>query len=66
MTKSLEAENYAAHRAGARLSGEPSHAREARYYRGPANVVEFPAEIERQRKLKEVRKLKQVQCRKGK
>jgi hypothetical protein len=58
MTKDLEAENYAAHFVGARLSGERSRAVEARYYGDPADVVEFPAEIERRRRAEQARKSK--------
>jgi hypothetical protein len=44
MTKSLEAENYAAWFAGGRLSGQASYARERRYYGDPANVAKFERE----------------------
>lgn len=44
MTKSLETENRLAYFAGARLSGQQSNAREARYYGDPANVVQFEKE----------------------
>lgn len=67
MTKSLEAENYAAHFAGARLTVQKTTAVEAKYYgRGgdPANHIEFPSEVERRRKIKEARQIKKSQYRK--
>lgn len=52
MTKSLEAENYAAYFAGGRLSGQPSNAVESWKYRDPQEWVEYgkreEAQVDRQ------------------
>lgn len=67
MTKSLEAENYAAYFAWAREHEEKSNAVDSRFYGrfgDPANHVEFPSELERRRKLKEARQLKKSKYRK--
>lgn len=53
--------------AGGRSSGEQSRALPRHAYGDPANHVEFPAEAERRRKLREAKKLKKLQYRaKGK
>lgn len=49
---------FAVHAAGGWQTAEPSRALPRHMYGDPSNVVEFPAEIERQRKAKEVRKPK--------
>jgi hypothetical protein len=57
MTCSLD-ELIAVHEARMRIKREVSRALPAHAYRDPAQFVEFPAEVERKKKIKQQKQLK--------
>lgn len=56
--KTLEAENFAAHFAGGRLSSQPSNAPPQSAYRNPLDTFEYPSERLRREKAKQVERAK--------